>query len=93
MSIYTIPAMSLQNEFTDLTWLGKYVDNLVATTGDRDYAVAYEWGEHGPGDWPPLAVLFRVDADWVRRDVLVTVIRDKSGACRYEWQIAPVNGH
>lgn len=93
MSIYSIPAMSSENEFTDLTWLGKYVDNLVKNSGDQDYAVVYEWGPHGPGDWPPLAVLLRIEGEWVRRDVQVSIMRGKDGHCHYDWELAPVKGH
>lgn len=91
MSIYSIPAMSLENEFTDLNWLAKYVDNLVKNTGDQKYAEVYEWGPHGPGDWPPLAVLSRIEGEWVKRDVQVSIVRDKDGRCRYEWET--VKGH
>lgn len=93
MTSYSIPALSGDNEFFDLGFVAQYVDNLVASSGDKDYAVVCEWGEHGPGDWPPLAVLLRVEGDWVRLDVLVTIMRGKDGTCRYEWEIAPVNGH
>lgn len=93
MSIYSIPAMSLQSEFADLTWLGKYVDSLLATSGDQDYAVVYEWGDEGPGDWPPAAVLYRVEGEWVRRGVLVTIMQKKDGTCYFEWEVDSVNPH
>lgn len=93
MSCYSIPALTFENEFANLTWLGQYVDKLVTSTGDQDYAVVYEWDDEGPGDWPPVAVLLRVDGQWHRRLVLVTVERAKDGACRFGLELADVNGH
>lgn len=87
---YTIPAMNAESEFKNLEFLGKYADQLVTTTGDEDYGIAYDWGPHGPGPFPPLAVLYRVDGAWVRRDVLVTVVRKKNGCCAFSWT---VNAH
>jgi len=87
MTIYSIPAMSLSSEFSDLVFLAKYVDQLVATSGDKDYAVVYEWGEHGPGPFPPLAVLTRVAGEWVRREAIVTIRRLPNGRCEYSWTV------
>jgi len=93
MSIYSIPAMSLGGQFPDLDFLAKYVDQLMLSTGDRDYGVVYEWGPHGPSDYPPLAVLYRVDGNWIRRDVLVTIHRLPNGRCEYSWTVeGDVNG-
>lgn len=93
MSCYSIPAMTMENEFVDLVWVGRYVDDLVKRTGDLDYAIVYEWDEDGPGDWPPVAVLARLDGRWWRRPVLVTVARDRHGVCRFDLDVANVNGH
>lgn len=87
MSCYSIPAMSVRMEFGSLDYLAKYVDHMVATTGDTDYSVVHEWGEHGPGPYPPLAVLYRIEGQWVRRDVLVTINRRKNGSCEYTWTV------
>ena len=93
MSCYSIPAMSADNEFLDLDFVGRYVDNLVKSSGDLDYAVVYEWDDNGPGDWPPVAVLARIDGRWFRRQVLVTVARTKTGACKFDLELESVNGH
>lgn len=93
MSFYSIPAMTMENEFTNLSWVGKYVDGLIEKTGDLDYAIVYEWDEDGPGKWPPVAVLARLDGRWWRRPVVVTVARDRHGACVFDLELADVNGH
>ena len=94
MSIYSIPAMSLGGQFSDLDFLAKYVDQLVVSTGDRDYSVVYDWGDQVPGPYPPLAVLYRVDGQWLRRETLVTVKRFPNGHCEYSWTVeGHVNGH
>jgi hypothetical protein len=95
MSSYSIPAMSLTNEFLDLNFVAKHVDQLLATTGDQDYAVVYEWGTHGSGPYPPLAVLYRVQGEWVRREVSVTIRRSPNGKAEYSWTVegGSVNGH
>jgi len=87
MSCYSIPAMTMENEFSDLAWVGRYVDGLVKRTGNLDYAIVYEWDENGPGDWPPVAVLARLDGRWWRRPVLVTVTRDRHGACKFDLEL------
>lgn len=93
MSIYSIPAMSLGGQFSDLDFLAKYVDQLMLNTGDADYGVVYEWGPHGPSPHPPLAVLYRVEGSWVRRHVLVTINRLPNGHCEYSWTVeGDVNG-
>lgn len=93
MSCYSIRALSMSNEFTNLVFVGKYVDDLVKRTGDVDYSVVYEWGENGPGDWPPVAVLARLNGKWWRRAVLVT---GKYGSGKFDLELAesvPVNAH
>lgn len=70
---FSIPAMSQENEFVDLVWLGHYVDKLVESTGDNAYAIVYEWGDDGPGDWPPVAVLARLGGRWSRRVLPVSL--------------------
>lgn len=94
MSIYSIPAMSLGGQFSDLDFLAKYVDQLLLSTGDRDYGVVYDWGDQTPGPYPPLAVLYRVDGNWIRREALVTINRLPNGRCEYSWTVeGDVNGH
>jgi hypothetical protein len=67
MSRYSIPAMSLNNEFSDLNFVAKYVDQLVSTTGDSDYGVVFEWDDNGPvPGGPPVAFLTRRKGGWKR---------------------------
>lgn len=82
---YTIPAMNLENEFSDLDFVGKYVDQLLLSTGDESYATVYEWGPHGPGPYPPAAIRYRVDGAWDRRGVSVSIVRKPDGSCAYTW--------
>lgn len=75
--IYNIPELGSENEFTDLKFLGKYVDSLVKQTGNIDYAVVYGWRNDqalaNPLDVPPPdTVLLRIAHDWVRRQVVAT---------------------
>jgi hypothetical protein len=93
MSCYSIPAMTMENEFVDLVWVGRYVDGLIERTCDLDYAIVYEWDDDGPGDWPPVAVLARLNGKWWRREVLVTGKRDKHGVFKFDLDIADVNAH
>lgn len=93
MSCYSIPAMTMENEFLDLVWVGRYVDDLVKRTGDLDYAIVYEWDEEGPGRWPPVAVLARLDGRWWRRPVLVTVARDRHGVCKFDLDVVEEGMH
>lgn len=99
MSCYSIPAMSMENEFSDLGFVSRYVDDLVERTGDLDYSIVYEWGEGGPGGWPPVAVLARLDGRWWRRAVLVSTKQQKDGACAFDFDLdraelkQDVNGH
>ena len=79
MSRYTIPALSFANEFADLAWLGKYVDLLVASRGDANYAVVHEWEDDLVNRWPPVAVLVRRGGQWFRRRVLVDPKRWPNG--------------
>jgi len=66
MTSYSIPAMTMENEFSDLVYVGNYVDELIKKLGN-DYAIVYEWDERGPGEWSPVAVLARVNGRWSRR--------------------------
>jgi hypothetical protein len=96
MSCYSIPAMTMQNEFSNLVWVGRYVDGLIDRTKDLDYGIVYEWGVEGPGDWPPIAVLTRVDGQWSRRETLVTIRQNSDGTCFFHWELdqsGAVNGH
>jgi len=80
--IYAIPALSSENEFSDLGFVAKYVDRLFADTADPDFLVVYEWEDQDDGvnqddqDYisskPPDAVLLRVDGGWERRLVIAT---------------------
>ena len=88
MSSYSIPAMSHENEFADLVWVGKYVDRLIQSSGDLDYAIVYEWDDNGPGDWPPVAVLARLGDRWWRRPVLVTSRQAKGGAFKFDLELS-----
>jgi hypothetical protein len=72
MITFSIPALTMENEFHDLVFVGRYVDDLVERTKDLDYAIVYEWDDDGPGDWPPVAVLARLNGKWWRRPVLVS---------------------
>jgi hypothetical protein len=83
MTCYSIPAMTMENEFANLVFLGQYVDGLVERTGDLDYSIVYEWDDCGPGGWPPVAVLVRLDGKWSRREVLVTAYRFKTGVLEF----------
>lgn len=93
MSVYTIPALAFEHEWANLVFVGSYVDGLIERTGDLDYAIVYEWDDNGPGDWPPVAVLARLDGKWWRREVLVTVSRTKNGACKFDLELEGVNAH
>lgn len=66
MSLYSIPALTMENEFVDLVFVGNYVDDLVKKFGD-DYAIVYEWGEKGVGQGLPVAILARLNGSWSRR--------------------------
>lgn len=88
MSIYSIRALSMENEFANLVYVGKYVDSLIERTGDLDYSVVWEWDERGPGDWPPVAVLARLNGKWWRRPVLVTSHQAKNGRLKFDLEFA-----
>lgn len=73
MTIYTLPAMAMENEFSDLVFVASYVDQLIASTGDIDYGVVFEWDDDGPGlGGPPRAFLTRQKGGWKRSVVLRT---------------------
>lgn len=87
--IYSLPALSNDNEFTDLAFVGRYVDGLFADTGNRDYLVVYEWDDESQvidddddaesvdvTDNPPDAVLLRIDGKWERQRVKSTLRPD-----------------
>lgn len=88
MTCYSIPAMASTNEFANLDFVGKYVDDLVKRTGDLDYSIVWEWDDRGPGPQPPVAVLARLDGRWWRRPVLVTSKRDKDGHFKFDTEFA-----
>lgn len=67
MSCFTIPALTFEHEFVSLDWVGKYVDDLIESHGDLDYAIVLEWDDDGPGCQPPVAVLARLNDRWWRR--------------------------
>lgn len=61
MMVYSIPALTMENEFTDLVWLGGYVDSLVKIS--PEYATVHQWnGDSMEG--PPDVVLLRVGSIW-----------------------------
>jgi hypothetical protein len=61
MMIYSIPALTMENEFADLAWLGAYVDRLVKISSE--YATVHRWnGDSMEG--PPDDVLLRVGSTW-----------------------------
>jgi hypothetical protein len=67
MFFYSIPALTMYNEFANLAAVGRYVDLLIASTGDQNYAVVYEWDEDGPSSGRPfIAQLKRVNGAWER---------------------------
>lgn len=73
MTIYTVPAMTMENEFSDLAFVASYVDQLMASTGDIDYGVVLEWDDYGPGPRRlPRAFLTRQKDGWKRSAVLRT---------------------
>lgn len=73
MTIYTVPAMAMTNEFADLAFVASYVDRLMASTGDIDYGVVFEWDDDGPVPGrPPIAFLTRRKGGWKRSFVLRT---------------------
>lgn len=84
MIIYSIPEMTMENEWTSLAALGRYVDGLVERTSDLDYAIVFEWDKRGPGDWSPVAVLARLDGRWWRRKLLITDKLSRKGARIYD---------
>lgn len=77
MSCYSIPAMTMENEFVDLVFVGGYVDDLVKRTGDLGYCIVYEWGDSGPGNGTPIAVLARLNGRWWRRVIPVSPKQQK----------------
>lgn len=95
MSLYSIPALTMDSEFADLVFVGRYVDDLVKKTGDLDYSIVYEWDEHGPGGWPPVAVLARLDGRWWRRPVLVSARERRDGSVAFQMDLTEgdVNAH
>ena len=59
--IYSIPALTMENEFVDLDFVGHYVDSLIAI--DPEYATVFQWnGDEMKG--PPDVVLMRVGSTW-----------------------------
>jgi hypothetical protein len=77
MTSFTVPALTFEHEFSDLVFVGRYVDDLIERTSDLDYAIVFEWDHDGPGEWPPVAVLARLNGKWWRRQVLVSGERGK----------------
>jgi hypothetical protein len=92
---YSLPALSLDHEFSDLNFVAGYVDNLLKTTGREDYRLVCEWDEDGPySGRPPVGLLYRLDGVWERRHVLVSSERNSSGHVVYTWSVGdPVNSH
>jgi hypothetical protein len=61
MTVYSIPALTMENQFIDLVYVAGYVDHLVKISSD--YATVYRWDGHSI-DGPPDAVLLRVGSTW-----------------------------
>lgn len=61
MTVYSIPALTMENEFIDLVRLAAYVDALVAIS--KEYATVHQWNGDVM-DGPPDVVLHRVGAIW-----------------------------
>ena len=61
MMIYSIPALTMENEFVDLVYLGVYVDSLVKIS--PEYATVHRW-DGDVMDGPPDAVLLRIGSTW-----------------------------
>lgn len=95
MSVYTVPAITLENEFTDLVFVGRYVDSLMASTGDPDYGVVVEWDDNGPAPGSvPVAFLTRRPGGWKRSVVLHKECNARHGKC--DWKLGDpedVNDH
>lgn len=66
--LYVIPALTMQNEFTNLDYVARYVDQLLASTGDRDYAIVFQWDGGEPKPRPDL-VLIRDGSSWKKQTV------------------------
>lgn len=84
MSTYSLPQMSMSNEFNDLAFLGRLVDDLLKT-GIPEYAFAYEW-KCGPNlEVPPVAVLYRKNGTWTRQATpRVRWVRDEEHGFIYD---------
>lgn len=75
--IYQLPMMTMEHEFVDLVFVARYVDSMIAQTGDQDWGVVYEYGDDDLDDGecpPPRAVLLRQDGQWVRRSVRASLV-------------------
>jgi len=70
--IYQLPMMTMEHEFADLVFVARYVDSMIAQTGDQDWGVVYEYNDDDLDDGafpPPRVVLLRQDGQWLRRSV------------------------
>ncbi len=87
MKSYSIPAMSFQNEFADLAWVGSYVDSLVASTNDQDYRIVFEWGSAGPGDYPPRKAWRRIANGWEQLAIVLDCVRQRDNSYRQTFTV------
>lgn len=70
--IYQLPMMTMEHEFADLAFVARYVDSMIAQTGNQDWGVVYEYNDDDLDDGafpPPRVVLLRQDGQWLRRSV------------------------
>lgn len=61
MSVYSIPALSMENEFINLAYVARYVDDLLKIS--PEYAIVYQWNSDFM-DGPPDVVLRRIGPTW-----------------------------
>ena len=61
MTVYSIPALSMENEFVDLDFVTRCVDSLILIS--PEYDTVYQWnGDFVDG--PPHVILRRVGSTW-----------------------------
>jgi hypothetical protein len=70
----------MEHEFADLVFVARYVDSMIAQTGNQDWGVVYEYGDDDLDDGacpPPRAVLLRQGGQWLRRAVSASLVNDE----------------
>lgn len=58
MMTFQIPALTMENEFTNMDFVTKYADGLYRDTKDDSYRIIYCWGGD-EAEGPPQFVLVR----------------------------------